>query len=203
MTVMNGTLKNLLAEVWDFAKTLLFFMTIIVLLRVFVFTTYDVSGQSMLPNFHDKERLIVSKLAYQIGKPERFDVIVFHATKDEDFIKRIIGLPGDRIRYKDDVLYINDKPVKERFLTDIKKSYKGKYTNDFTLEEVLHAEKVPEGHVFVLGDNRPISKDSRFAEVGFVPIDKIVGKVEIRYLPLSHFTLNVSGNKAIAKPVSE
>lgn len=200
---MNGTLKNLLAEVWDFAKTLLFFITIIVLLRIFVFSTYDVSGQSMLPNFHDKDRLIVSKLAYQFGKPKRFDVIVFHATKDKDFIKRVIGLPGDRIRYKDDVLYINDKPVKEHFLEDIKKSYKGNYTNDFTLEEVLHAEKVPEGHVFVLGDNRPNSMDSRFAEVGFVPIDKIVGKVEIRYLPLSHFTLNVSGNKAIAKPVSE
>ncbi len=195
--------KKILSEVLDFTKTLLFFMAIIVLLRVFIFSTYDVSGDSMLPNFHDKERLIISKITYQMKVPERFDVIVFHATEERDFIKRVIGLPGDKIRYEGDVLYINNNPVEEHFLTAMKESSKEDYTEDFTLESVLKADEVPDGYVFVMGDNRPNSVDSRFSEVGFVPFEKIAGKVQIRYLPFSQFDINVSGNKALKNPVSE
>jgi signal peptidase I len=194
---LKGIAKTFMLELFDFGKTVLFFMVIVVLLRVFVFATYDVSGKSMEPNFHDGERLIVSKLSYQIGEPERFDVVVFHATKDSDFIKRIIGLPGDEIRYENDVLYVNNQPIEENFIDDMKEQTDGNYTEDFTLEEILQHKKVPEGYVFVMGDNRPNSVDSRYAPLGFIPIDSIVGEVVIRFLPLNQFDIGVSGNKAL------
>lgn len=191
------SIKKIFAEIWDFSKTLLFFVAIIMLLRAFIFAPYNVSGESMEPNFHDGEKLIISKLSYEFKDPERFDVVVFHAYEGRDFIKRVIGLPGDKIRYEDDVLYINDKPVTENFITSMKESTEGNYTEDFDMELLRTAEVVPEGHVFVMGDNRPNSEDSRFSNVGFVPYENIVGKVQIRYSPFSQFNFNVGGNKAI------
>lgn len=172
-------------------------MVIVILLRMFVFAIYDVSGNSMEPNFHNGERLIVSKLAYQIGEPERFDVVVFHATNDDDFIKRIIGLPGDEISYKDDVLYVNGTPIEENFIKEQKDQSNGDYTKDFTLGEILTTQTVPDGYVFVMGDNRPNSVDSRYAQLGFIPMESIVGEVIIRLFPFSQFDIGVSGNQAL------
>lgn len=170
-------------------------MVVVVLLRSFVFATYDVSGTSMEPNLHDGDRLIISKLSYQIGEPERFDVVVFHATQDKDYIKRIIGLPGDKIEYKDDILYINGQPIEENFIKEQKEQHDYDYTTDFNMEDILSYERVPDGYVFVMGDNRPKSIDSRYAPIGFVPIDSIVGEVVIRFLPLDKLDFGISGNQ--------
>ncbi|WP_240456736.1 signal peptidase I [Virgibacillus halodenitrificans] len=194
---MNEKLKKGLRELLDFGKSVLFFMVIVILLRVFVFATYDVSGSSMEPNFHDGERLIVSKLSYQVGIPERFDVVVFHATNQDDYIKRVIGLPGDEIKYENDILYVNGQPIEENFIKDEKKQSNHEYTENFNMKEILPHETVPEGYVFVMGDNRPNSVDSRYASLGFIPIESVVGEVIVRLFPLNQFNVGISGNQSL------
>ena len=98
-------------EVWEWGKALFIAIAIAFIIRIFLFTPVVVDGSSMEPTLHENERLIVTK----IGEPDRFDIIVFHAPNNEDYIKRVIGLPGDHIEYKDDVLYINGEPFDEPY----------------------------------------------------------------------------------------
>ena len=92
----------------------------------------------MMPTLHDQDRMIVSKLSYEIGQPKRFDIIVFHAPEGKDYIKRVIGLPGDRIEYKNDTLYVNGKAYKEPYLAEYKKQLvDGPLTDPFTLKKKL------------------------------------------------------------------
>ncbi|GAE25748.1 signal peptidase I [Halalkalibacter wakoensis JCM 9140] len=165
-------------EWFEWGKAFIIAILLAIIIRTFVFTSYEVQGESMSPNVFDGERFIVNKMGYGFVEPDRFDLIVFHANEEEDYIKRVIGLPGDRISYRDDVLYVNDEPIEEPFLTErIEEHQWGAYTNDFAIPEV-----VPDGHVFVLGDNRPNSLDSR--RIGFISTDQIVGKVDWRFWPL-------------------
>lgn len=129
--------------------------------------------------------MIVSK----IGEPERFDIIVFHSPEGKDYIKRVIGLPGDRIEYKNDNLYINGKAYDEPYLNEYKKKMiDGTLTDSFTLEDTpVNSKAVPEGHLFVLGDNRINSKDSR--HIGAVPIEKVVGVTNIIYWPIKEINI--------------
>ncbi|WP_017728814.1 signal peptidase I [Halalkalibacterium ligniniphilum] len=170
-------MQSIRNEVFDWLKAIVVALLLAFIIRTFLFTSYEVSGESMMPTAKDGERFIVNKMEYDFMEPERFDMIVFHATEQEDYIKRVIGLPGDRIRYENDVLYINDEPVDEPFLDERKAAYEGLYTNDFNVDE-----PVPPGHVFVLGDNRPNSYDSRM--IGFIELDQIVGKVNFRFWPI-------------------
>ena len=78
-------------------------------IRTFFFSNYIVEGESMMPTLQDGNKLVVNKIGFQIGELNRFDVIVFHANQEEDYIKRIIGLPGDTVEYRNDVLYLNGK----------------------------------------------------------------------------------------------
>jgi signal peptidase I len=128
----------------------------------------------------------VNKLNYKISEPKRFDIIVFHAPENKDYIKRIIGLPGDTVEYKDDTLYINGKPYEEPYLNEYKKQViDGPLTDPFTLEEKIGQKTVPEGHLFVMGDNRRFSKDSR--HIGAVSMDKVLGNTSIVYWPPEDF----------------
>lgn len=159
---------------------------VVAMLRLFVFSNYVVEGKSMMPTLESGNLLIVNKLSYDIGPIRRFDIIVFHANKKEDYVKRVIGLPGDRIAYKNDILYVNGKKVDEPYLRPYKqKLLDGRLTGDFTLEEVTGKTRVPPGCIFVLGDNRLSSWDSR--HFGFVKINQIVGKVDFRYWPFKQF----------------
>ena len=163
-------------------------LMIFVIIRSFFFSNYIVEGKSMMPTLQDGNKLVVNKIGYEIGELHRFDVIVFHASPEEDYVKRIIGLPGDSIEYKNDILYINGKPYKEQYLDKYKsKIIDGKLTGDFTLKEITNKEKVPPGKIFVLGDNRRDSSDSRF--FGFVDQSKVVGKVNLRYWPLEKWDM--------------
>lgn len=141
------------------------------------FTPVVVDGASMQPTLEDHDQLLVTN----IGEPERFDIVVFHATEKKDYIKRIIGLPGDHIAYKNDVLYINGEAYKEPYLAKHKQKIKnGVLTSDFELQNTaVNSYTVPKGHVFVLGDNRRISNDSRY--IGAIPIDNIVGTYLFSY----------------------
>ncbi|HEX6922438.1 MAG TPA: signal peptidase I [Bacillales bacterium] len=172
--------------VFDWIKAIAIAVIIVFVIQNFFFANYVVHGQSMMPTIHDGNRVIVNKVDYDFDKPERFELIVFHYSETEDFIKRVIGLPGDSLHYKDDVLYVNGKPMKEPYLKPFKsRLVSGNLTEDFTLKEKTGRKTVPEGKVFVLGDNRRHSYDSRY--FGFVSMDQIVGKVDLRYWPIDTF----------------
>ncbi|OLS36488.1 signal peptidase I [Bacillus sp. MRMR6] len=158
-------------------------------IRTFFFSNYVVEGESMMPTLQDGNKLVVNKLGYQVGDLNRFDVIVFHANEKEDFVKRIIGLPGDKIEYKNDQLYINGKKYEEPFLSIYKQEIVGiKLTEDFSLREKTGENIVPDGKLFVMGDNRLGSWDSR--HFGFISVNQVVGKVDLRYWPLSEMDVH-------------
>lgn len=168
-------------EIWEWIKALFIALLLVFIVRVFLFTPAVVEGASMEPTLQDHNRMIVTK----IGEPKRFDLVVFHATEEEDFIKRVIGLPGDRIEYKDDILYINGKPYDEPYLDKSKQEViDGPLTYSFTLSETpVGSDVVPEGHLFVMGDNRRNSMDSR--HIGAIPMDKVVGTTNIVIWPIT------------------
>ncbi|WP_409304601.1 signal peptidase I [Peribacillus sp. SCS-155] len=173
----------------DWLKAGITVLVLFFLIRTFFFSSYEVEGQSMQPTLQDGNRLVVNKIGYQIADIHRFDIIVFHATDQEDYVKRVIGLPGDDIVYKDDNLYINGRKYQEPYLTGYKQPFPGqRLTGDFTLGELTDSKTVPNGKLFVLGDNRLGSMDSR--HFGFIPISKVVGKVDVRYWPIEDFNVD-------------
>ena len=111
--------------------------------------------------------------------------------KADSYIKRVIGLPGDYIAYENDTLYINDEAKEEAYLDVYKKQLldNSPLTEDFTLQSATDYSTIPEGYLFVLGDNRRNSLDSRYASVGLVPMKKVVGKTNIRFYPLDSISI--------------
>nr|WP_295973822.1 signal peptidase I [uncultured Bacillus sp.] len=163
-------------ELWEWIKALGIAILLAIVIRYFLFAPIVVDGLSMMPTLHDQDRMIVNKFSYIIGEPERFDIIVFHAPENKDYIKRVIGLPGDTIEYKDDTLYVNGKAYKEEYLDGNKRE-----VVDGPLTEPLKIT-VPKGELFVMGDNRRFSKDSR--HIGTIPMEKVLGKTSVIYWPL-------------------
>lgn len=187
---MSADRKNFFRE-WFKAGAIAFVLFIFI--RTFFFSSYEVDGESMQPTLQDGNKLVVNKIGYQIQDINRFDVIVFHANNKEDYVKRVIGLPGDKIMYEDDWLYVNGIKYREPYLKDFKHPFPGQnLTGDFTLAELTNSRNVPAGKLFVMGDNRLGSMDSR--HFGYVSIDQVVGKVDIRYWPLDEFNMDFKGN---------
>lgn len=160
---------------------------VVILVRIFIIGNYIVDGPSMQPSLHNGDRLLVNKMSYRLGQLHRFDVIIFRATKNEDYVKRVIGLPGDSIRYTGDQLYINDRPMAEPYLDAYRRQMLGgqQLTWDFTLKSLTGVSKVPKGELWVMGDNRQKSVDSR--RFSFVSEKRVIGRVELRYWPLKRF----------------
>lgn len=177
--------QSIKEEVYSWIKSLIFAFIIVFLVNSFLFSPTIVSGESMSPTFHDKDRVLLSKTS----KIQRFDMIVFDAPDaDEYYIKRVIGLPGDIVEVKNDVLYINGQEIPEPYLEENQKEvYFDKLTGDFTLKELTGEVKVPEGSFFVMGDNRLRSKDSRI--FGFISEDAILGEVKFRFYPFADIGL--------------
>lgn len=148
----------------------------VILIRSFIITPVIVSGSSMKPNLHNGEVLLERKIGYDESSIKRFDIVVVK-NDNEEIIKRIIGMPGEHISYKNNKLYVNDEIVKETF--------NFRNTEDFNLEEICSCSSIPEGKYLVLGDNRPISKDSR--TIGLVDEKDILGKAVYRIWPISKF----------------
>lgn len=138
----------------------------------FVSARIRVDGSSMEPNFHNGDYVVVNRLAYRAGEITRGDVVVFPYPKNPevDYIKRVIGLPGDRVAVYDGKVFVNGDDITEPYLLEV--PY-GNYAEHI----------VPEGSVFVLGDNRNNSEDSR--SWGFLSIDEIIGKAIFRYWPFN------------------
>lgn len=139
-----------------------------------------VDGYSMENTLQDEDNLLVEKVSYHFTDPKRFDVIVFypHGKENKDYyIKRVIGLPGETIQIVGDTIYIDGKVLEEDFGKD-------PMTKSGIAQEPL---KLGDDEFFVLGDNRAVSEDSRYPEVGPVSKDKIAGKAILRIYPLSKF----------------
>jgi len=151
-------------------------IVVIVLFRTFIATPVIVDGNSMIPSLVNNQILILYKLDKDY---KRFDIVVIdHKVNDtkEHLVKRVIGLPGEYVEYKDGKLYINKKEVKENFI-DIK-------TPDFALAKLGYLE-IPEDYYFVVGDNRTDSSDSRI--LGLIPKNEIKGKIKFSLFPFSRF----------------
>lgn len=147
------------------------------LIITFVGNRAKVDGDSMNPTLHNNESLWVDKLAYKIGDPKRFDIIIFNYDKDTTYVKRIIGLPGEKV-YIDSAgnIYINDEILKEGYGSEtILASNTGRASHPLVLGS---------DEYFVLGDNRNNSADSRMADVGNIKREDIVGRVRLRIWPI-------------------
>ena len=163
-------MKEIIKELYPYIIIIL----VVVLVRSFIITPVIVSGNSMKPNLNDGELLLVRKIGYNEKTIKRFNIVVIKKDKEE-IIKRVIGLPGEHISYKNNKLYVNDKLVTE--------DYTHLDTKDFNLEEICTCSTIPEGKYLVLGDNRPISKDSR--SIGLIDEKDIIGKAVFRLWPIS------------------
>lgn len=174
-------------ELLEWLKIIVLTAVFIIGIRTFIFSPIIVDGASMMPTYENGDRVIVNKIAKTITDLERFDIVVFKAPNERNFIKRIIGLPGDHIAYKNDELYVNGKAFNEPYLAQYKAQLNGfgDFTYDFTLEQCAGVLEIPEDHYFVLGDNRLKSDDSRNPLVGLVSKDQIIGKANIRFYPLN------------------
>lgn len=173
--------------IWRVLRTVVLAVLIALLFRSFFYASYIVDGKSMEPTLHDGNLLMVNKIIYDWKHINHFDVVVFHANEEEDYVKRVIGLPGDTIKYQGDTLYLNGKKVMEPFLEPYQVDDQ-MLTQNFNLKEITGFQKVPDGQMFVMGDNRRKSYDSRY--FGFVPLNKVVGKVDLRYWPFSQLTIH-------------
>lgn len=173
------------SETFEWVKSFMVAIVLAFIVRTFFFSPIVVDGHSMDPTLQDKDRMVVTK----IGEPKRFDIVVFHAPDGRDYIKRVIGLPGDSIEYKNDVLYINGKAYNEPYLEKNKKKLKdGTLTYSFILKETaVGSDTVPKDSLFVLGDNRRQSKDSR--DIGAIPMEKVVGTTNVVYYPIKEIKI--------------
>lgn len=174
-------LKSLGTFLLDILEVIVFAFAIFLFLYLLVMQPHKIKGVSMMPNFPDGEFLLTDKVTYRFKEPKRGDVIIFKApvAEDEEFIKRIIGLPGEKVMLKEGHFYINGKILDESYIaSDV-------YTNpgNFLLENEEYT--VPTGKYFVVGDNRPHSSDSRFW--GPVDLKAFNGRAWLIYWPLSSF----------------
>ncbi|MCI9234306.1 MAG: signal peptidase I [Bacilli bacterium] len=153
----------------------IFIIIAVLLVYLYVVSFQQVLGPSMQPNYREGEIYLLNKLKYKIINPKRFEVIVLNNKKSKFMIKRVIGLPGEHIEYREDTLYVDGKIVKEQFSKTLEP------------DETLILEKnvdlvIPDNCYYVLGDNRVNSEDSRM--FGCVEKKDIIGKVEFRIWPL-------------------
>ncbi|WP_243495739.1 signal peptidase I [Priestia aryabhattai] len=173
-------------EIFSWVKSIIIACILAFVVREYILAPIVVDGESMMPTLKNDEHIILNEVGKnKASNIKRFDIIVFHATKEKDYIKRVIGLPGDHIEYRNDTLYVNGKKYEEPYLDQYKKEMvTGPLTEDFKLEEFTGSKTVPEGQLFVMGDNRKYSLDSRSPKVGTISVDKIVGKAKLAYWPL-------------------
>lgn len=178
-------LKALSSIFLDIIEIVVVALSIFLVVYLFFMQPHQVNGQSMEPTLISKEYVLTDKVSYQTGNPRRGDVVVFHAPESAgcaegtgcDFIKRLIGLPGDIVLIRDDKVYVNGEPLAEPYLAEGVISPPGVFTRG-EREIVLGQDEY-----FAIGDNREHSSDSR----AWGPITKssIVGRAFMRYWPLN------------------
>ncbi len=176
---ISEILKKVYLFFLDALQTILLAASVFLVIYIFLFRPFQVSGESMFPTFKNKEYILTNLITIRISELKKGDVIVFHAPNDDekDYIKRVMGTAGDAIFLRDGDVYVNNEKVDESaYLTGVK-TYGGSFLHE---GEIV---RIPEGHYFVMGDNRPFSSDSR--EWGFLPKEEVIGKSFFVYWPFN------------------
>lgn len=163
--------------VMDILETVTFVGSIFIVIYLFIMQPNQVKGASMVPTFHDGEYIFTSKVTYKFRGIERGDVIVFRSPRNPDieYIKRVIGVSGDTIRVSDGVVYVNDRKLEEPYISDKTNLWEGGFISE---NETI---TVPTNKLWVMGDNRPRSSDSR--DFGPIETSSLIGQVFYRYFP--------------------
>jgi len=169
-SLQSPTVRGWVKWLREVLETILPAILIAILINLFLAQPTRVHGQSMEPNLHSDQRLVVEKVSYRLHGPRRGDVVVFSVPQqsEELLIKRIIGLPGETVEIREGQVYINDTPLDEPYLDQETRGH-------------FEPRVVPPLHVFVLGDNRSFSNDSRAFDA--VPIKSILGRAWFSYWP--------------------
>ena len=173
--------RGIIRFVLDFLETIVVALSIFVVVYLFIVQPHEVKGNSMEPNFHNNEYILTDKISYKFGRPQRGDVVIFKAptNPDIDYIKRVIAVDGERVRIEKGDIYVNGQLLNEPYLNDRTLLFPGSSIKEG--EEIV----VPDEHLFVLGDNRPHSSDSR--EFGPIPKRSVIGRAFLRYWPPQMF----------------
>lgn len=174
--------KTILRFIIDIVEAFITALAIFIFVYLFLFQPHQVRGNSMLPNFHDKEYLLTNKAVYYFKQPQRGDVIIFESpqNKNFDYIKRIIGLPGETVSLENGKININSQALDETpYLPENGATPGGSFLG--TGDQIT----VPQNQYFVIGDNRTNSSDSR--DWGPIPKENIVGRAWLRYWPPQKF----------------
>lgn len=172
-------LRKIYAFLIDTVQTLLLVFAVFLVIYIFLFRPFQVSGNSMHPTFTDRQYILTNIITLKFGEPKKGDIIVFKAPLDpeKDYIKRVIGVPGDTVLLKDGDVYVNGKLLDQsKYLKPSDKTYGGSFLRE------NEPKTVAEDSFFVMGDNRSGSSDSR--EWGFVPLKSVIGKSLFVYWPL-------------------
>lgn len=175
--------RLIIKNFYEIFKTIAVMFLLAFVIRAYIVQTFVVEGQSMQPNFHDGEYLLIDKVSYRFNQPQRGDVVVFISPEDQKlhFIKRVIGLPGEAVEITQNRIFINNNQIQEDYLRRGEQTLIGdNFINDFKTV-------IPQDHYFVLGDNRQNSKDSRL--IGLIPKQSIVGRAFVVIYPLKNFSL--------------
>lgn len=174
--------QSIILKNWfQIAKGIDILLVLGLLFRSFILQPFLVEGNSMQPNYHNKEFLLVDRLSYKINPPKRGEVIIFRYPLNpaDDYIKRIVGLPGETIKIENGQVFINDQLLEENYLSTDTQTFVANDLENF-LEKTL-----AENEYFVLGDNRNNSSDSR--EWGIVPKNNLIGRAWFVVYPLEYF----------------
>lgn len=175
---------EIIRKIYDFfidtIQTFLLAASIFLVIYLFIMRPFQVSGDSMFPTFKDREYIFTNIIGLKLGDLKRGDVIVFKSPldKEKDFIKRVIAIPGDTISIKKGRVYLNGLLLNES--SYLRPEVK---TNGGSFLQEGESKTIPEGYVFVMGDNRPYSSDSR--EWGFLKKEDIIGKSFFVYWPIN------------------
>ena len=173
---------SILSIIWSWIWSFIVAFIIVGAVYIFLGRPFTVSGASMYPTLHNGDRMILSK----IGDINRFDVVVLKAPDENvEYIKRVIGIPGDTLELKQGVLYINGKKIEQPFINTEALQKQTVFIDDFTLQSLIGETKIPAGKYFVMGDNRGVSRDSRM--IGLIDRAAIEGKAVFTIWPMNQF----------------
>lgn len=180
-------------EIVEWLVAIVIAVVLIFAIRTFLFVSFTVDGESMDPTLEDGDRVIVNKFIDNFNGYDMDDLIVFNSEAGPAYVKRVIGEAGDTVEMIDKQVYVNGEAVNQDYVAHTGDSY----LDNFILSDLpsgsgddseVGVDEIPEGKLLVLGDNRPVSRDSR--DFGLVDEEEVIGKVQLRYWPFNEIAVN-------------